>query len=338
MIGAPIAVTEEVAELHRQALVIDLHNDLLTKVSHVSFDLAARHRPAAFWNPFRLDIDLPKIRAGGIDVLGCALFAGFRLDAPRRFWRQIDHARRLIEQHPQELALVDSPAALRSAHASGRAALFLGVEGSYVVEQDLEPAVTRLAAAGVRYLGPLWERDSGAGSSCRSRSDHGLTDLGRSLVGACNRHGLLLDVAHASPRTFWDICESSQAPVLSSHSGAAGRHRHPRNLDDDQIRAVARGGGVVGVIFVAAYLGSAFAPIASIADHVEHVATVGGEDCVALGSDYDGFMPLARGMRDAADLPRLTQVLWDRGWRAPALRKLLGENALRLFDATWTPR
>jgi membrane dipeptidase len=126
--------------------------------------------------------------------------------------------------------------------------------------------------------------------------------------------------------------------VFSSHSGASGRHRHPRNLEDDQIREVARRGGVVGVIFVAPYLGGPFATIDRIADHIEHVVQVGGEGCVALGSDYDGFMPLARGMRDAADLPRLTQVLWDRGWRAPALHKLLGENALRLFEATWAPR
>ena len=92
---------------------------------------------------------------------------------------------------------------------------------------------------------------------------------------------------------------------------------------------------VTGVIFVAAYLGNPFSPIAHIADHIEHVARVGGEDCVALGSDYDGFAPLARGMRDAADLPRLTQVLWDRGWREPALTKLLGENARRYFTANW---
>jgi hypothetical protein len=92
MIGAPIAVSEEVAALHREALVIDLHNDVLTKISHASFDFATRHGSAAFWNPFRLDLDLPKIRAAGIDALGCAMFAGFRLDAGRRFWRQLDQA------------------------------------------------------------------------------------------------------------------------------------------------------------------------------------------------------------------------------------------------------
>ena len=109
-------------------------------------------------------------------------------------------------------------------------------------------------------------------------------------------------------------------------------HPHPRNLDDDQIRALAARGGIVGVIFVAAYLGGTFSTLERVADHIEHVAAVGGEDCVALGSDFDGFMPLPRGLRDAADLPRLTELLWRRGWREPRLTKLLGGNALRYLE------
>jgi membrane dipeptidase len=335
MIGAPVEVSEEVAALHREALVIDLHNDVLTKISHASFDFATRHGSAAFWNPFRLDLDLPKIRAAGIDALGCAMFAGFRLDAGRRFWRQLDQANALVEAHPQDLALVRTADQLAAARSAGKVSLILGVEGSYVVEESPEGSVERLAAGGVRWFGPLWERDSGAGSSCRSRHDRGLTEVGQALVRACNQHGLLIDIAHASPQTFWHLHEASRTPVFTSHSAANGVHRHRRNLDDDQIAAIARRGGVVGVIFVAAYLGNLFSPIAHIADHIEHVVKIGGEDCVALGSDYDGFAPLARGMRDAADLPRLTQVLWDRGWREPALRKLLGENALSYFTTNW---
>ncbi len=338
MIGSGIAVSEEVAALHSGTLVVDLHNDLLTKVSHAPYDLGRRHRPAWFWNPFRLDLDIPKIRAGGIHGLGCAMFSGFRISAPTRFWRMIECARKLVESHPSELALVDTAPDLRAAHEAGRIGLFLGVEGSYVVDEDVEANVARLAAAGVRTLGPLWERDSRAGSSCRSRQDNGLTDVGRALVGACNRRGIVIDVAHAGRRTFWDMAAASTLPVYSSHTGAAGVRPHARNLDDDQIREIARRGGVVGVIFVSTYLRGTFSgALPDIADHVEHVAKVGGEDAVALGSDFDGFMPLARGMRDAADLPRLTQTLWDRGWRAPQLRKLLGENALRFFERAWSP-
>lgn len=338
MIGAPVTVSDEVAELHRQALVIDLHNDVLTKLTHLRYDFSRRHSPAAFWNPFRLDLDIPKLRAGGIDGLGCAMFAGFRTNAPRRFWRQIDAARKLVQRHPDDLLLVDSADDLRAARAAGKIALFLGVEGSYVIEKDIEPSLAKLAAAGVRYLGPLWERDSGAGSSCRSREDRGLTDIGRTLVAACERHGILLDVAHASRLTFWDMAATAAGPLFSSHSGAAVAHPHPRNLDDDQLREIARRRGVVGVIFVSSYVGGTFAGLSRVADHIEHMTLVAGEDAVALGSDFDGFMPLARGMRDAADLPRLTQVLWSRGWRARQLRKLLGENVLGLFDRAWKPR
>jgi membrane dipeptidase len=336
MRGHPIEVSSEVAAFHDEAFVLDLHNDALTKLTHTGYDFSHEHGPATFWNPLRLDLDLPRIRKGGINALGCLMFAGFRIDpGRRRFWRQLERARRLAAEHPSDIALVRSAAEIRAARSSGRVALFLGVEGSYAIDSDVEAGVARLAEAGVRFLGPLWERDSAAGCSCRSRPerDTGLTDTGRALVRACNANGLLLDVSHASRKTFWDLDACSATPVFSSHSGAAAVHPHPRNLDDDQIRAVARKGGVIGVIFVAPYLGGMFCTLDRIAEHIEHVVAVGGEDCVALGSDFDGFMPLPRGIRDAADLPRLTEVLWRRGWRQAALRKLLGENALRYFEA-----
>ncbi|HET6147343.1 MAG TPA: membrane dipeptidase [Polyangia bacterium] len=334
MRGHAVEVSAEVADFHREAFVLDLHNDALTKLTHTGYDFGREHAPATFWNPLRLDLDVPRIRRGGIDALGCLMFAGFHVKRQRRFWRQLECARRLAIDHAADIALVRSAAEMRAARAAGRIALFLGVEGSYAIDDDVEGGVARLAEAGVRFIGPLWERDSAAGSSCRTAEarDRGLSDIGRTLVRACNARGLLLDVAHASRKTFWDMAECSTTPVFSSHSGAAGVHAHPRNLDDEQIRAVAGKGGVIGVIFVAPYLGGMFCTLDRIADHIEHVAAIGGEDCVALGSDFDGFLPLPRGIRDAADLPRLTEVLWRRGWRQGALRKLLGENALRYLS------
>ena len=264
------------------------------------------------------------------------MFSGFRIDpGRRRFWRQLERARELAEQNAETLTLARNAGEIRAARAAGRVALFLGVEGSYAIDDDVEPGVARLAEAGVMFLGPLWERDSGAGSSCRTADarDRGLTDVGRVLVRACDAAGIRLDVSHASRKTFWEIVERAERPPFSSHSGAAGVYPHPRNLDDDQIRALAARGGVVGIIFVAPYLGGTFCTLESVADHIEHVARVGGEDCVALGSDFDGFLPLPRGLRDAGDLPRLTEILWRRGWRGARLAKLLGENALRYFEA-----
>jgi len=331
--GHPIEVSAEAAAAHEAALVVDLHNDVLTKLTHSGYDFSREHGSAAFYNPLRLDLDLPRIRRGGLNALGCLMFSGFRIDRRRRFWRQLDRARELAAAHPEALVLARTAAEIRAARAAGRVALFLGVEGSYAIDDDPEAGVARLAEAGVTFLGPLWERDSGAGTSCRTPAerDRGLTDGGRALVRACDAAGIRLDVAHASRKTFWHILDLAARAPFSSNSGAAGVHPHPRNLDDDQIRAVAERGGIVGVIFVAPYLGGTFCTLERIADHIEHVARVGGEDVVALGSDFDGFLPLPRGMRDAGDLPRLTEVLWRRGWRAPALTKLLGENALRYF-------
>jgi membrane dipeptidase len=337
MRGFPVEVSAEAAAAHASATVVDLHNDALTKLTHMPYDFTRRHGPATFYNPLRMDLDVPRIRAGGIHALGCLLFAGFRVSRQRRFWRQLERARRLAAEHPEALALARTADDIRAARAAGRIALFLGVEGSYAIDDlpDVDAAVARLAEGGVRFLGPLWERDSAAGTSCRTSPsrDAGLTDRGRALVRACNEAGILIDVSHASRKTFWDLHERSAAPVFSSHSGAAGVYPHARNLDDDQIRAVARRGGIVGVIFVSPYLGGPFCDLGRVADHVEHVAKVGGEDCVALGSDFDGFMILPRGLRDAADLPRLTELLWRRGWREPQLGKLLGGNALRYLSA-----
>jgi membrane dipeptidase len=330
--GFRVDVSDEAAHAHAEALVVDLHNDALTKLTHMPYDFSRRHGPATYYNPLRMDLDIPRIRRGGIDALGCLLFAGFRVARQRRFWRQLERAQALAAAHADALCLARSAADIRAARDGGRIALFLGVEGSYAVDDDLAGGIARLAEAGVRFLGPLWERDSRAGTSCRTNParDAGLSEHGRELVRACNDAGILLDVSHASKKTFWDLMEASRTPPFSSHSGANGVHPHPRNLDDDQIRAVAERGGIVGVIFVAPYLGGGpFCSLERVADHIEHVAAVGGEDCVALGSDFDGFMPLPRGLRDAADLPRLTELLWRRGWRQPRLGKLLGENALR---------
>ncbi|HEX3698222.1 MAG TPA: dipeptidase [Polyangia bacterium] len=334
MRGFPIEVSVEAAAAHADALVVDLHNDALTKLTHLPYDFGRAHGPATFYNPARMDLDIPRIRKGGIDALGCLMFSGFRVDpGRRRFWRQLDCARALASDHANDLVLARSAGDIRASHAAGKIALFLGVEGSYAIDDDVDAGVARLAEAGVRFLGPLWERDSGCGTSCRTavERDHGLTDRGRALVRACNDASILMDVSHASKKTFWDMVEASRAPVFSSHSGAAGVHEHARNLDDDQIRTIAERGGIVGVIFVSPYLGGMFCTVERIADHIEHVARIGGEDCVALGSDFDGFMVLPRGLRDAADLPRLTEILWRRGWRQPQLGKLLGENALRYF-------
>jgi membrane dipeptidase len=332
MYGAAVEIEDLVHSLHRESFVVDLHNDLLTKLVLRGGDLGRRHGAQALYNPLAFDIDVPKLQEGGVDALGCLLFAGMGYMAKKRFWRQLDEFERLFEKHP-ELVRARSAADLRAAKAAGRIALFLGVEGALAVE-DAPGALEKLAAAGVRFFGLCWNKTNKAGvSSFDRKNGGGLSTLGRELVVECNRLGIMVDVSHASKRTFWDLVDVSKTPVFSSHSGCEALKHHPRNLDDDQLRAVGKQGGVVGIIFAANFLGGLFeSTVETICDHLEHVIEVAGEDAVALGSDFDGFVPLPRGMRDVRDLPRITQVLHRRGFGERRIRKLLGENFLRYFE------
>jgi membrane dipeptidase len=332
MYGAAVEVEDEVSRFHRGSFVVDLHNDLLTKLVLRGGNLGRRHGAQALFNPLAFDIDVPKLQEGGVDALGCLLFAGMGLMARRRFWKQLDEFERLFEKHP-ELVRARSAAELRRAKADGKIALFLGIEGALAVEDD-PGALARLAAAGVRFFGICWNKTNKAGvSSFDKKNSSGLSTLGREIIAECNERGIMVDVSHASKRTFWDLIEASKTPVFSSHSGCEALKNHPRNLDDEQLRAVGKKGGVVGIIFAANFLGGLFeSTVETICDHLEHVVEVAGEDAVALGSDFDGFVPLPRGMRDVRDLPRITQVLWKRGFGEARLRKLLGENFLRYFE------
>ena len=332
MIGGAVEVSPAIDAFHRRAIVLDLHNDMLTKLVLRGGDLGRRHGAQGVYNPLAFDIDIPKLKEGGADGIGCLLFAGFGLMAKKRFWAQLERFRALIAQHP-ELVQAKSGADIRRAKADGHIALWLGVEGALPVEEDLA-VVDTLAEAGVIFFGPCWNKTNRAGVSSADKRNHaGLSELGRRLVDKLDHAGIAIDVSHASRQTVWDLLESARTPPFSSHSGCMAVHKHHRNLEDDQLRAIAERGGVVGIIFASNYLGGTLtASLETLADHVEHAAKVCGEDGVALGSDFDGFVPLVRGMRDVADLPRLTQVLSKRGWSEPRLQKLLGENFLCYLD------
>jgi membrane dipeptidase len=332
MFGAAVEVDDEVSRFHREALVVDLHNDLLTKLVLRGGDLAKRHGAQALYNPLAFDIDLPKLEEGGCDGLGCLLFAGMNLLARERFWKQLEAFEQLFEKHDR-LYRARSAADVRRAKAEGKVALWLGIEGALAIEDDLK-SLERLREAGVRFFGICWNKSNKAGtSSYDHKNPGGLSSVGREIIAECNRLGIMVDISHASKKTFWDLLDASKTPCFSSHSGCEALKDHPRNLDDEQLRAIGKQGGVVGIIFAANMLAGLFeSSVESICDHIEHVVDVAGEDAVALGSDFDGFVPLPRGMRDVRDVPRITQILWKRGWSRDKLRKLLGENFVRYFE------
>jgi membrane dipeptidase len=152
-----------------------------------------------------------------------------------------------------------------------------------------------------------------------------------------NRLGMLVDLSHVSDSTFFDAIAVSTAPVIASHSSARAINEMPRNLTDDQLRAVTKNGGVVNVNFYSRFLDPDFrtgtqTPFHVLIDHFDHIAKVAGVDHVGIGSDFDGVSALPEGMEDVTRLPRIAQALLDRGYSEADVQKMLGGNMLRVME------
>jgi len=167
------------------------------------------------------------------------------------------------------------------------------------------------------------------------RRGGGLTAFGRDFVRRCNERRILVDLAHAGPATFADAVAVHRAdvPLAVTHTGVDGAFPHWRNLTDDQIRAVAATGGCVGVMLHEPFLGPGAVDVAVVADHLEHIVAVGGEDTPAIGTDYDGAVVPPADLPGYDAFPRLVAELHRRGWSDELLGRTLAGNALRTLEA-----
>jgi membrane dipeptidase len=188
---------------------------------------------------------------------------------------------------------------------------------------------------GVRWIGLTWSRRNAAGDGVAElRTGGGLTEFGVGLVEEMNRLGMVVDIAHLAPAGVEDVFEVCAGPVVASHANAHTLCPIPRNLTDAQLEEVARSGGVVGAVFYPAFItdGEEPATLDMLLDHVDHMVSVMGPEHVGLGSDFDGFFgPTPIGLEDAGKMPNITAGLLARGYAVEDVRKILGENWLRVF-------
>jgi membrane dipeptidase len=329
--------------------VFDGHNDALSRLARAGNDAAAGF----------LDgdgdghLDLPRAERGGLGG-GCfAVFACSPDDADYEsgaYFAPVDQRRALGEALAQVALLLRlerrSGGRLRvvreAAQLDGAGlAAVLHVEGA----EPIGPALDELwvlHAAGMRSLGLVWSRPNafatGVPFAFPGSPDDGpgLTDLGRELVRGCGELRIVIDLSHLNARGFWDVAELSAAPLVASHSGAHALCPSPRNLTDDQLRAIGASGGLVGINFHVGFLradgaGDADTPLSLVAEHAAHVAEVAGVDAVALGSDFDGAtMPNALG--DVSGLPALLQPLAAAGFGEADVEEIAYGNWRRLLE------
>ncbi len=239
--------------VHRRAIAIDMHADTVQFMLDDGADINQRLTTT--------HLDAVRMREGGLDAQFFSIWVepqyyGFKGErAVARADEQIKTVRALAEQHPETWTLATTAEEIRRAAREGKLAALLGLEGGYAIDEKLE-SVERYYRIGVRYMSPAWTYSvSWAGSSGDTEGrTRGLNEFGRKVIREMNRLGIMVDVSHVSDKTFWDIVETSTKPVIATHSNCRAISDVPRNLTDEQIRAIAKTGGVVSVVFYPAFV------------------------------------------------------------------------------------
>jgi membrane dipeptidase len=325
----------EAHALHREYPPIDLHADTLTWSRWLGYDLHARHEPPLWRSALGGHVDVPRLRDA---TMGAQFFGLVSLPVARGMrglsqtvHEQIDLLVESAARSPGDLRLVRTAGELEACRREGVIGALLGIEGAHALEGDLD-RVQAYAQRGVRYLGLLHFSANEAGYPAygRGRSDgDGLTPFGFELVRRCEAAGVLVDLTHINRRGFLDACAVAAKPPIVSHTGVLGAYQHWRNIDDDQLRAVADKGGVIGVMFFPRYLGGN--GLDAVVKHLKHILDVAGDDAPALGSDWDGMIVPTRELRDPRGLPLLTDAMLKAGIAPRVIGKILRGNVMRVL-------
>lgn len=324
-------------------MIVDAHNDLL-------LELAFR---AEEKNPFGRHW-LPKLRAGGVGLQVCPIYVDLG-DLPesglRRGLALAMEFLRAARENASEVCVVRSAADIEA--LDGRIGLMLSLEGAEPFGYD--PSLLDVFwELGVRMVALTYNRRNPFGDGIAERPDGGLSNLGRALVDRLSAHGALVDLAHASEQTFWDVLEHApSATVLVSHANCRAIVDTPRNLTDDQLRAVAERGGVLGILAHPYVVAPGEPTIERLIDHVDHAVAVMGIAHVGLGGDFirqvmrsgavrvpsDALLPegmaldaTIEGLEGPQDYPALVEGLRARGYEGERLEAILRGNWLELFS------
>lgn len=314
--------------LHHESIIIDTHCDTLGRVYEGQRRLGERSALGQF--------DLPRAIAGGLTAEFMAAFVDERRpgDGIRQSLHFIDVYYQELEAFPDLAMQATCVDDIRRAKAAGKVALLLSMEGAEGLGGDLR-ALRTFYKLGLRSLGLTWNRrNEAADGTGEARTGGGLSSFGVNLVKECNRLGILLDLAHLAPAGIRDVLEISEAPVVVTHANCYALWPHIRNLTDAQLEAIARKGGVVGVTAVPIFLGEnpQRNQLSTLLDHLDRMVEVMGVDHVGMGMDFDGINDSrVEGIEDVSRFANVTRALDQRGYTPDDIRKILGENFLRVL-------
>jgi membrane dipeptidase len=361
--------------LMRDLLIADSHIDTPGYIVDEGYQLAEEH-------PY-YETDIPRLKRGKVGAVFFGVYVQPQDYAPDAWLKRaldwVDALHEEVRKNPADMEMAYTADDIERIRRSGKIAALLSLEGGHII-QDSIPVLRNFYRLGVRYMTLTHFRTNNWADSATDQARHnGLSSYGKQIVREMNRLGMIVDISHVSDKTFYDVLETSQSPVIASHSSLRAVCDIPRNMNDDMLRALAKKGGVVFINFNAAYLDKAaydvFDPLRSVRDkeiadmtaknrtnperfamkraiqkkyreklpvvdrnvllrHIDHAAKVMGVDHVGMGSDFDGISGMApKGVEDVSKYPELVKGLIELGYSDADIRKIMGQNILRVMRA-----
>ncbi len=306
-------------------IIFDAHCDTITKIMEMNSNLHINN----------CHIDLQRMKRLGSFVQTFAAFIDPVYSpayAMKRAMQIIDRFYNELDIYKDDIMLCRNYNDITKALSQGKIAAMLSIEGGEALQGDLG-ALRNFYRLGVRSICLTWNyRNEIADGVKDADTGGGLTPFGRKLIREMNQLNMLVDLSHISERGFWDVIETTSKPIIVSHSNARKICSHPRNLFDEQITAVAKNGGVIGINLYPEFLNNdGKATIKDVIKHIEHIVSLAGPDHIGLGADFDGIEKTPDDICGVENINIIFEHLGKLNYSDEIIEKLAGENFIRLI-------
>jgi membrane dipeptidase len=307
-------------------ITVDAHCDTITKLMEVDGNLLS--------NSCHIDIERTKKMGSHVQFFAAFISPSYcQAYAMKRAVQIIDRFYSEISKYNNDITLCCNYKGIIDAANSDKIAAVLSIEGGDALQGDLS-SLRMFYKLGVRSICLTWNyRNEIADGVLDGSSGGGLTPFGKKVIEEMNSLGMLIDLSHLSEKGFWDVMEFTKSPVIVSHSNAKSICGHVRNLTDDQIKAVCKNGGVIGINFYPSFLNeSGKATVNDIIKHIEHMVALVGYENTGLGADFDGVECLPDGIEGIQDIGKILNELLKLNYLQEYVDKIAGENFLRVIE------
>lgn len=305
-------------------IIVDMHCDTITELIEKNQDILKNN----------LHIDLQRMMNIGNYVQFFAIYLDVtKLKiAPKQFTiNTIEQLKKQINTNENIIEFAYSYSDIEKNINKNKCTSILTIEGGEALQGEIKN-LKYFYDLGVRSIGLTWNNDNEIGCSIKTEKDIGLNSFGLEVVKEMNNLGMIIDVSHLSEKSFWDVIETTKQPIIASHSNAREICNHKRNLTNEQIKAIAKNNGVIGMNYYPFFLQeNGNASIIDVIKQIEYISGLVGTDIIGLGSDFDGFNDIVKGLEDISKVPDILNELAKSNYSQKDIDKIAGGNTLRVM-------